>query len=111
MGKTVLWHRAMLLPHPFSAARAREFVGHRLTDHDLPYLIDDVQLVASALATAAALHARRPFPMMLRRDECQVVVCLRGAAPLVRVQRSPQEIGARRANEPEFSAPLASTLW
>ena len=93
MGETVWWHPAMLFPHPFSAARAREFVGRRLTDHYLPYLIDDVRLVASALATAAALHARQPLPMILRRDECQVVICVRGAAPSgPRAKLSPQGI-------------------
>jgi anti-sigma regulatory factor (Ser/Thr protein kinase) len=70
-----IWsHQALLPPDPASAARAREFVCRGLTDHDLSYLIDDVRLVASELATNAVLHARQPFTVSLCGDACLVVL-------------------------------------
>jgi hypothetical protein len=71
----IMWsHEALLLPHPVSAVRVREFVCHRLTAHDLAYLIDDVRLVASELATSAALRGRRPFTVSLRGTDELVVL-------------------------------------
>jgi anti-sigma regulatory factor (Ser/Thr protein kinase) len=70
-----IWsHQALLPPDPASAARAREFVCRGLTEHDLPHLIDDVRLVVSELATNAVVHARQPFTVSLRGDECLVVL-------------------------------------
>ena len=70
-------HEVALLPHPVSALSARDFVTGHLIDHDLRYLVHDVQLVASELATNAVEHAREPFTVILRGDDRWVVLCVR----------------------------------
>ena len=74
MSQAIWSHQALLPPDPASAAQAREFVCKGLTDHDLPHLINDVRLVASELETNAVLHARQPFSVSLRGDDCLVVL-------------------------------------
>jgi hypothetical protein len=62
MPPQVVWtHEVGLGPVPLSASRARRFVGAHLISHRLPYLVSDVQLVASELVTNAYLHARTPI--------------------------------------------------
>ena len=77
MSQFIWSQQALLPPDPASAATVREFVRQGLTDHDLPHLIDDVRLAASELATNAVLHARQPFTVSLRGDDCLVVLCVR----------------------------------
>ena len=48
-----------------SASGARAFVTHHLLEHDLGYLVDDMQLVVSELATNAMLHAHTPYTVTL----------------------------------------------
>ena len=48
-----------------SASDAREFVTRHLLEHHLEHLIDDVQLVASELATNAIAHAHTRFMVTL----------------------------------------------
>jgi anti-sigma regulatory factor (Ser/Thr protein kinase) len=67
-------HQAVLSPHRLSAAQARALVSEVLRDHDLMYLIEDVKLVASELATNAVLHAGEPFTLTLRGDDDWVVL-------------------------------------
>lgn len=75
------WSYQALLPSDLrSASTARQFVSHRLAEHDLRHLIDDVRLVASELATNAALHARRPFSVGLRGDDRFVVLSVRDSS-------------------------------
>jgi histidine kinase-like protein len=63
---TKLWsHHEAFAVHPVSAARARQFVGLHLRDHDMVDLVYDVQLVVSELATNAMLHAQTPFSVIL----------------------------------------------
>jgi hypothetical protein len=42
MSETTWWYQTWLLPHPISAVRVREFVRHRLTEHELAYLAEDI---------------------------------------------------------------------
>jgi anti-sigma regulatory factor (Ser/Thr protein kinase) len=68
MARMTVWsHRATFPAETGSAGRAREFVRDRLVEHDLRYLVDDVRLVASELATNATVHARTAFTIRLER--------------------------------------------
>ena len=58
--------RVTLPPETASVPLARSFIQDLLVEHDLEYLIDDVQLVASELATNAAQHARTDFTVRLQ---------------------------------------------
>lgn len=77
-----------------SASRARDFVRVRLLDHDLPHLVDDVQLAVSELATNALKHAATSFTVTLAAS---------GDSVLVKVQD-----GSRSAPVPLLGAPLAT---
>ena len=58
MDVTVLWpHRTDLPGEPASVRQVRDFVCSRLLEHHLPYLVDDMRLVVSELATNATRHA------------------------------------------------------
>lgn len=62
----VLWsHGVKFPPDSASAAATRRFVEGCLLDHDLRYLVDDVRLVASELATNAACHTGTRFTVEL----------------------------------------------
>ena len=62
MDQNSLWsHETVLAAEPGSAAKARAFVLQHLAEHRLLYLVDDVRMVASELATNAVLHARTAF--------------------------------------------------
>jgi anti-sigma regulatory factor (Ser/Thr protein kinase) len=64
--QTASWSdRVTLPPHPASTAVARAFVQELLVEHDVLYLIDDVRLVTSELASNATQHANTPFTVML----------------------------------------------
>ena len=63
-----LWSQRRTFPSEAeSASRARSFVSQQLTEHDLSYLVEDIRLVASELATNAMLHARTPFTISLEQ--------------------------------------------
>jgi anti-sigma regulatory factor (Ser/Thr protein kinase) len=91
MTQSIWQHQALLPPDPASAATVREFVCRGLSDHDLPHLIDDVRLAASELATNAVLHARQPFTVSLRGDDCLVVLSVRDSSRRSPVQGAAQE--------------------
>jgi anti-sigma regulatory factor (Ser/Thr protein kinase) len=66
MEVTTLWsHNTALVAAPDSVKRARDFVCSHLGEHQLPHLIDDIQLAVSELATNATVHARTPFTVTL----------------------------------------------
>ena len=66
MVKQVAWSdRITLPPIRASVPAARSFVEGLLADHDLLYLVEDVRLVASELATNAARHAKTSFTVVL----------------------------------------------
>jgi hypothetical protein len=63
--KNVWSDRVTLLPISASVPAARGFVRDLLIEHDLLYLVEDVRLVSSELATNAARHARTSFTVLL----------------------------------------------
>jgi hypothetical protein len=64
--ETVTWSdRLILAPIGASVPAARGFIQDLLIDHDLLYLVEDVRLVTSELATNATRHARTSFTVLL----------------------------------------------
>jgi hypothetical protein len=63
--KNVWSDRVTLLPISASVPAARGFVRDLLIEHDLLYLVEDVRLVSSELATNAVRHARTSFTVLL----------------------------------------------
>jgi anti-sigma regulatory factor (Ser/Thr protein kinase) len=61
-------------------------------EHGLAYLVPDVQLVTSELATNALMHTRRPFTLSLDHFERAVVVTVQDGSPLVPVMRVPDTL-------------------
>lgn len=63
---TAVWsHHTELPAQPTSASQARAFVRQHLGEHDTSHLVDDVELIASELATNALGHAQTPFTVTL----------------------------------------------
>jgi hypothetical protein len=66
MAQTATWSdRVTLLPLGDSAAAARLFVVELLIEHNLLYLVQDVGLVVSELASNACRHAKTSFTVLL----------------------------------------------
>lgn len=65
-------HAAEFAADPASVRMTRLWVSQRLLDHDLAYLVDDLQLVVSELATNAMMHAETPFVVTLRAFKASV---------------------------------------
>ena len=85
-----LWVReAHLNPEPRSAALARDFVGDELRQHNLPYLVLDVQLVVSELVTNAVRHAHTNIDVMLEEQPFCVVLTVHDRARAAPVMRMP----------------------
>jgi anti-sigma regulatory factor (Ser/Thr protein kinase) len=85
-------HDIELAAEPLSASKAREFVCLRLVEHDLLYLVDEVQLVASELATNAIVHANTPFIVSLSAVDQTVLLAIRDGSRSVPVGARPQVI-------------------
>jgi anti-sigma regulatory factor (Ser/Thr protein kinase) len=62
-------HETVLAADAISASRARDFVSLHLDKHHLQYLIEDVRLVASELATNALIHAQTQLTVTLQEDD------------------------------------------
>src|SRR3954447_8163075 len=78
MSTDALWsHERSFAARTLNATRTRWFVGRHLLDHDLANLVDDVQLVASELATNAIQHALSPFTVALQGFDDFVFVLVR----------------------------------
>ena len=80
-----------------SASDAREFVTRHLLEHDLGHLIDDVQLVASELATNAIAHAHTRFSVTLAATDESVrleVLDESPSEPVMMIAR-PMDTGGR----------------
>jgi anti-sigma regulatory factor (Ser/Thr protein kinase) len=70
-----LWCDEIVLAADVSSARrARSFVTHQLIEHRLPYLVDEVRLVASELATNAVVHAATEFTVVLEGKATSVLL-------------------------------------
>jgi anti-sigma regulatory factor (Ser/Thr protein kinase) len=66
MVQRVAWSdRVTLVPTSASVPAARAFIQGLLIDHGLLYLVEDVRLVTSELATNAARYAKASFTVLL----------------------------------------------
>ena len=82
MGHITAWSCDVVLPAEVgSAAKARAFVTHQLVEHRLLYLVDEVRLVASELATNAFLHAGTEFTVALEGREHSVLLTVSDSSP------------------------------
>ncbi len=82
MGHGTWWSAEVVLPADVgSAGRARAFVTHVLVDHRLLYLVDEVRLVASELATNAIVHAGTNFTVALVEREHSVLLTVSDGSP------------------------------
>ena len=83
MEHTTLWsHETVLAAEAGSAAKARAFVLHQLVEHRLLYLVEDVRMVASELATNALLHALTTFTVILEGRTTSVLLTVRDGMPI-----------------------------
>ncbi|HSE08285.1 MAG TPA: ATP-binding protein [Nocardioidaceae bacterium] len=83
-------HQTVLVAEPTSASRARDFVCLHLAEHSLLYLVEDIRLVVSELATNAMVHARTPFTVTLSADDRTVLLAVRDGSTTVPVKAGPQ---------------------
>ncbi len=90
-------HETVLAAEPVSASKARDFICLHLVAHDLLYLVDDVRLVASELATNAMVHARTPFVVTLSEAKGVVLLAVRDGSASVPVRAAPRvtDMGGR----------------
>lgn len=88
-------HEAVLIAEPVSASKARDFVVQHLVDHNLLYLVEDIRLVASELATNAMVHARTPFTVTLSASDGTVLLAVRDDSTSVPVKAVPQAMDMR----------------
>lgn len=87
-------HETVLAAEAISASRAREFVCFHLGEHHLPYLIDDIRLVVSELATNALGHAQTPFVVALQEDDRVVLLTVQDGSPAVPVRADANSLDA-----------------
>jgi anti-sigma regulatory factor (Ser/Thr protein kinase) len=80
-------HDVRLDAEPRSAARARAFVRHHLTESQLPYLVDSVLLVACELITNGIVHAKTPLTLTLSRTDTVVRLSVHDESSKVPVPR------------------------
>jgi anti-sigma regulatory factor (Ser/Thr protein kinase) len=83
-------HDAVLVAEPVSASKARDFVCLHLVEHNLLYLVEDIRLVASELATNAMVHAGTPFTVTLSKTEEIVLLVVQDGSTSVPVRAMPQ---------------------
>jgi anti-sigma regulatory factor (Ser/Thr protein kinase) len=90
-------YETVLAAEPVSASRARDFICEHLVAHDLLYLVEDIRLVASELATNAMVHARTPFVVTLSETNGVVLLAIRDGSTSVPVPTTPQvmDMGGR----------------
>jgi anti-sigma regulatory factor (Ser/Thr protein kinase) len=84
VGQETSWsHETVLAADAGSAAEARAFVVEHLVEHRLLYLVDDVRLVASELATNAVVHAQTVFTVILEGHPDSVLLTVRDGSHTV----------------------------
>jgi hypothetical protein len=89
MEHTSLWsHRTVLIADLASPGKAREFVVLRLLEHDLVSLVEDVQLVASELATVAISDAPGAITITMLGVEDSVILTVRHGPPSTALRRA-----------------------
>jgi anti-sigma regulatory factor (Ser/Thr protein kinase) len=91
MGQEATWsHETVLAADARSATKARAFVVEHLVEHRLLYLVDDVRLVASELATNAVVHAQTAFTVLLQGHPDAVLLTVRdGSCTVPALPREP----------------------
>src|SRR3954454_19388278 len=88
MTSQVTWtHDAHFAKRAASAAKARAFVGSHLSQHDLPYLVDDVQLVVGELVSNVLVHARTAAGVTLQELPFSVTLTVRNGRAASSVAR------------------------
>jgi hypothetical protein len=89
MGHAVLWsHQTVLDAEPASVATAREFVEVYLLEHDLLFMLEDIQLAASELATIAISTEATEFTLTLLGVDDSVLLTVRRGQPPAALRRS-----------------------
>lgn len=83
-------HEIVLAAEPVSASKARDFVCLHLLEHDLLYLVEDIRLVASELATNAMMHARTPFIVTIAAKDESVLLTFQDGSTSIPVRALPQ---------------------
>jgi anti-sigma regulatory factor (Ser/Thr protein kinase) len=91
MGQEACWsHETVFAADAGSPAKARAFVVEHLVEHRLLYLVDDVRLVASELATNAVVHAQTAFTMILEGQPESVLLTVQdGSRTVPALPRTP----------------------
>ena len=88
MIRATLWsHQRQFPAEVESVPRARHFVCTHLIDQRVLYLVEDVRLVVSELATNAVRHANTPFAVTLEQVDQSVFLTVTdgSAVPPVRL--------------------------
>ena len=81
--RTPLWSHQQNFPSELrSVPGARHFVCTHLIEHRILYLVEDVRLVVSELATNAVRHAKRPFTVTLEQVDQQVKLTVADGSPV-----------------------------
>jgi anti-sigma regulatory factor (Ser/Thr protein kinase) len=90
-------HETALAAEPLSASKARHFVSVYLAEHDLLYLMEEIRLVASELATNAVSHARTPFVVTLSQMDGVVRLAVQDGSTSVPIRATPRvmDLGGR----------------
>jgi hypothetical protein len=89
MGHATLWsHQTVLAAEPTSVSQARGFVEVHLLEHDLLFMLEDIRLAASELATIAISNAVGSFTLTLLGVEESVFLTVRHGLPPAVLQRS-----------------------
>jgi anti-sigma regulatory factor (Ser/Thr protein kinase) len=98
MAKTADWlHVTALADEPMSVSEARNFTRSHLVRHSLDWLVEDVGLVASELATNAVKHAHTPFTVTLSAGDGLVLLDVQDGSTSSAVQGAPavMDMGGR----------------
>jgi anti-sigma regulatory factor (Ser/Thr protein kinase) len=84
MQQEALWsHEVVLAADASSPAKTRAFVLRHLVDHRLLYLVNEVRLVASELATNAVVHGQF-FTVILEGRQRSVLLTVRDGSRTTR---------------------------
>jgi anti-sigma regulatory factor (Ser/Thr protein kinase) len=87
MAQAFFWsHEIALSARPSSVGQVRAFAKRHLVEHGFPQLVEDVQLVASELATNCIVHAQTPFSVTLSCADERVMVKVADGSARVAVQ-------------------------
>lgn len=98
MEQAVLWSHEVTLPgDPVSVLRARRFVVAHLVEHRLFYLVEDVRLVVSELATGTIRRTQAPFTVTLEGVDDEVRLKVQGDPSKLRAEQEAAETSRRRA--------------